>query len=76
MPYSTLKELEEKNPSTAKAIAKYGKKQKHAFLKILNSALETYPDDEGRAFATAHAKVKLVKESAGEKFNNKILELS
>ena len=49
MPYKTVSELPRAQTD------QYSTHQKHAFLKAFNNALEEYGDDEGRAFAVAHA---------------------
>jgi cation transport regulator len=48
MPYDKISDLPKEQ------VDQYSRHQKEAFLAALNSALEQY-DDEGRAWATAHA---------------------
>lgn len=51
MPYDKISDLPKEQ------VDQYSRHQKEAFLAALNSALEQY-DDEGRAWATAHAAAK------------------
>lgn len=48
MPYDSVADLPKEQ------VDRYSTHQKHAFLKAFNSALREY-QDEGRAFAVAHA---------------------
>lgn len=55
MPYDKISDLPKEQ------VDQYSRHQKDVFLAALNSALEQY-DDEGRAWATAHAAAKRARE--------------
>jgi len=49
MPYATVSEVVQRFPK----LEKYSREAQEMFLHVLNAALEQYPDDEGKAIATA-----------------------
>jgi len=53
MPYSSVAEVVSRFPK----LKNYPKEAQQMFLKVLNKALKTYPDDEGKAIATAWAAI-------------------
>jgi cation transport regulator len=57
MPYESIADLPKEQ------VDQYSDHGKEAFLKALNSALETYDGDESRAFAVAHAAAKKAEKS-------------
>ena len=59
MPYRTIQDLPKAQTD------QYNDHQKKAFLEAFNSAYEKYKDDEGHAFAIAHAAAKRAGERPG-----------
>lgn len=53
MPYASVEEVLSKFPK----LKKYPKAAQAMFLKVVNAALKQYPDDEGKAIATAWAAI-------------------
>ena len=53
MPYSSVSEIIERFPK----LKKYPEVAQKMFLKVVNAALKEYPDDEGKAIATAWAAI-------------------
>jgi cation transport regulator len=56
MPYLDIRDL------PAAQVARYSVEQKRVFLKAFNEAYERYGADEHRAFATAHAAAKRIRD--------------
>lgn len=53
MPYAGVEEVVKRFPK----LKKYPPEAREMFLKVINAALEQYPDDEGKAIATAWAAI-------------------